>query len=249
MPRSWSISALGRGLPSGLVRATTSVLMASATTSCSTSARHRQKRGDDVEPIGRQHRDPSPRGAGQKHEADGDHPGTDEHVDAPLRAQQRHGVDQLAEHHLYGPGQREPHRQRGQLGRCPGQALLDPESLGDGGEPHGAVGEIDHQQRQIFAAHGAHRRQQRALDLRSSNSRPALGLRHPSIASRLPRGFGEHAGPIAPRQANCSRSSTGGRLADARRELGTTRLVLRFSSQYRASIPSIGRSQRNGEPP
>ena len=33
MPRSWSISALLRGLPSGFVSGTTSVLMASATTS------------------------------------------------------------------------------------------------------------------------------------------------------------------------------------------------------------------------
>ena len=31
--------------------------------------------------------------------------------------------------------------------------------------------------------------------------------------------------------------------------LATTRLVLRSSSQYRAAIPRIGRSQRNGEPP
>ena len=37
MPRSWSISALARGVPSGLTRGTTSVLMASATTSCSTT--------------------------------------------------------------------------------------------------------------------------------------------------------------------------------------------------------------------
>jgi hypothetical protein len=39
MPRSWSISALGRGLPSALTRGTTSVLMASATTSCTTAPR------------------------------------------------------------------------------------------------------------------------------------------------------------------------------------------------------------------
>ena len=149
-------------------------------------ARHGQERGDDVEPAGGQHRDPPSRGAGQQDEGDRDHAGADEYVDAPLRAQERHGVDQLAEHHLRGPRQGEPGRQGGQLGRRPGEALLDPEGLGDGGEPHGAVGEIDHQQRQILATHGAHRRQQCALDLPSPIvGRPwACGIhrsKHPAL--------------------------------------------------------------------
>ena len=41
------------------------------------------------------------------------------------------------------------------------------------------------------------------------------------------------------------RETTQGRCAGC----ATTRLVLRSSSQYRAAIPRIGRSQRNGEPP
>ena len=82
-----------------------------------------------------------------------------------LRAEQRHGVDQFAEHHLDGPRQREPYAQGGKLCRRVRQVPLDPECLGDRRQASRAIGEIHHQQRQIGQTHGADRGQQRVLDL------------------------------------------------------------------------------------
>ena len=128
-------------------------------------AGHADERSNDVDLIGRQHRDPAAGGTGQQNERKGDEAGADEHVGAALRTEQRHGVDQLAEHHFDGPRQGEPDGQRGQLRGRPGQGVLDPEALGDAHETHRAIGEIDHQEGQVRQPQGADRRQQRILDL------------------------------------------------------------------------------------
>ena len=177
MPRSWSISCFGRGLPSGLVRGTTSVLMASATTSCSTTPVTLISEADDVELV----RAAAtviqpPAAAGQQDEDSGDQAGADEHVGAALRAEQRHGVDQLAEHHLDGPRQREPDGERGELGRRPGERLPDPEGLRDADEPRRPIGEIDHQQRQIGEPH-------------RRGSAPAAPSRSAASSRRRPRAW------------------------------------------------------------
>ena len=86
--------ASGAGVPSGLVRGTTSVLMASATTSCSTTPVTLISEAMTKMLVGGQHRDPAAGGARQQDEDEGDQAGADEHVGAPLRAEQRHGVDQ-----------------------------------------------------------------------------------------------------------------------------------------------------------
>ena len=99
----------------------------------------------DVERVLARERDPAAGGAGKNDHAGGDETRADEHIDAPLRAEDRHGVGELAEHHLDGPGQRQPHGDRRQLGRREGQCILDPEGLGDGNEAERAIGVIDHQ--------------------------------------------------------------------------------------------------------
>ena len=155
-----------RGLPSGLVRGTTSVLMASATTSCMTTPVTVSSDGDDVELCRACSSVIQPPAApASSTKLDRDQAGADEHVGAALRAEQRHGVDQLAEHHLHGPRQAEPDRQRGSSAGVQVRAFLTQKVSATAVRPDGAVGEIDHQQRQIREPHGADRRQQRVLDL------------------------------------------------------------------------------------
>ena len=163
-------------------------------------ARHADERGDDVDPIGRQRRDPAAGGARQQDERKGDQAGADENVGAALGAEQRHGVDELAEHHFYGPRQGEPDGQRGELRRGPGQGVLDPEALGDADEAHRSIREINHQQRQVLPPQGADRRQQRILDLLPPiGGRCGLAGVH---GCRLPPGGSlDHAGLPMPPQA------------------------------------------------
>ena len=196
------MSALARGLPSGLISGTTSVLMASATTSWMTdpvtamseaTTKSRSTGSTVIQP---------PAAPASSTKLTAIRPAPDEHVGAPLRSQQRNGVDQLAEHHLHRPRQAEPDRQGGQLGRRPGERLLDPERLGDGGQPHGAVGEVDHQQRQILEAHGAHGRQQGVLDLLL----PVVGMGG-ACGFHLWSGL---VGTRANMAAGCCRGKTGG---------------------------------------
>ena len=68
-------------------------------------ARNRQEGSHDVERVGAHHRDPAAGSTGQQDETDGDQTGAHEDIDASLRAEHRHGVDHLAEHHLDGPRQ------------------------------------------------------------------------------------------------------------------------------------------------
>jgi hypothetical protein len=58
-------------------------------------------------------------------------------------------IDQLPEHHLHGPGQAQPDAETGDIRRTQRQPLLDPHVAGDVDQAERAVGEINHQQRQI----------------------------------------------------------------------------------------------------
>ena len=111
MPRSWSISALGRGLPSGLVRAHHLGAHGVGDHVLDDDAGHAQQRGDHVELVGVQAVIQPPAAPASSTKLIAIRRGAEEHVGAPLRAQQRHGVDELAEHHLHGPRQGEPDRQ------------------------------------------------------------------------------------------------------------------------------------------
>ncbi len=68
-----------------------------------------------IEVLGAGEGEPAARRAGEQQHAGGDECGADEHIGAPLRAEDRHAVDQLAEHHLHGPRQRHPNGERGKL--------------------------------------------------------------------------------------------------------------------------------------
>ena len=105
--------------------------------------------------------DPAACRAGKNDEPGGDEARANIDIGATLRAEDRHRVGQLAEHHLDGPGQRQPDGDGSELSRREGQRFLDPERLGDGDEPKRAIGEIDHEQRQIAEPHGADRGENR----------------------------------------------------------------------------------------
>jgi hypothetical protein len=111
------------------------------------AADHHQELGQHVEPLGRGEGDPSPGGSGEQDEAGGDQARPKTGIGAPLRAEHGDGVDELAHHHLGGPRQLQPHRERGELGRCQRQRLPDPEGVGNGNEAQRAGGEMDRQQR------------------------------------------------------------------------------------------------------
>jgi hypothetical protein len=143
------------------------------------AADHHQQLGQHVEPLGRGKTDPAARRTGQHDERRGNQARTDEGVGAALGAQDRHGVDELAHHHLGGPRQLQPHGERGELGRREGQRLLHPEAVGDGDQPERARGEVDRQQRQVGGAEGPDRRQQRRLQAVAHERRDTQRRRPP----------------------------------------------------------------------
>jgi hypothetical protein len=63
----------------------------------------------------------------------------------------------LAEHHFHRPRQAEPDAYSGKLRRGERQTLLDPHVATHVDDAEGAVGEVDHQQRQIGAAEAEQR--------------------------------------------------------------------------------------------
>ena len=149
-------------------------------------AEHAGEGAEPIEVFRAREGQPSARGAREEQQPRGDKSGPDEHVDAALRAEDRHGVDQLAEHHLHGPRQRRPNGQRGELGRRQRQRLLDPEALRHGDEAQRAVGEVDHQQRQVARPEGADRVEQRVLQLPPEIvPAPNLGGSHVRALRRL----------------------------------------------------------------
>ncbi len=108
MPSSTRTSSSGRSLPCGVGarhhlgghRVRHHVLHHGAD-------RH-QHRAEDVEVVGAGEGEPAAGGAGQDDQARRHECRADQDVGFPLRAEDRHGVDQFAEHHLHGPGQRQP---------------------------------------------------------------------------------------------------------------------------------------------
>lgn len=119
----------------------------------------------DIERILAGEADPAAGGAGENDEARGDERGSHIHIGPALGAEHRHGIDELAEDHLDGPGQREPNGDGSKLCRRQSERFLDPERLGDGDEAERAIGVIDHEQRQIAEPHGADRRENRVPQL------------------------------------------------------------------------------------
>ena len=109
----------------------------------------REQRGQDVNLVRRGEGDPLAGSARQQHQSSRDERGTQEHIDAPLRPKDRHGIDQLAEHHLDGPGQRQPDAEGSEILRGQGERVLDPEAVGNRRDAERPIGEVDHQQRQI----------------------------------------------------------------------------------------------------
>src|SRR6187431_3294028 len=99
MARSRLMAACSRGVPSGSVRATTSGLMASATTSCSTLPTTTSICAITYSASGRAREQRQPRR---------DQAATEEDVGAALRAEDGERVHQLAEDHLGHPRQLQP---------------------------------------------------------------------------------------------------------------------------------------------
>jgi len=117
----------------------------------------------DIKMLGGRERDPLSGGTREQDEAAGNEARADVDVGAPLRAEYRHAVDELAEHHFHRPRQRQPDTELGQRRRRERQRLLDPEAVGDGDQAQRAISEVHHEERPIDRPHGTHRRQQRAL--------------------------------------------------------------------------------------
>ena len=108
-----------------------------------------QQRAHDVELIGTCECEPSAGGPCED-EQTGRHEGRADHdVGFPLRAEDRHGVDQFAEHHLDRPGQHQPYGDAGEFRRCERKTFLDPEIAGHVDQADRAVGEIHHDHRQV----------------------------------------------------------------------------------------------------
>src|SRR5690606_5501517 len=82
---------------------------------------------------------------------------------APLRAHDGDGIDELAEHHLHRPRQRQPDVESGKFHRTERQRLLDPEAFRNRDQAQRAVGEIDHHQRQISETEGPDRIEERVF--------------------------------------------------------------------------------------
>ncbi len=148
-------------------------------------ADHDKKLRRDVERVLAGERDPAASRTRHEHHARRHKARADKHINPALRAEDRHRVGKLAEHHLDGPRQRQPHPDGGKLRGAEAQRLLDPERLGDGDEAERAIGVIDHEQRQVAQPHGADRGDQRGSQLvkRCAVLRRGLG-----------RGFGGHHG-------------------------------------------------------
>ena len=121
-------------------------------------AKDDEKLRGDIKDVLIGKRDPAAGGAGKGDKARGNEGGADKDVSAALRTEDRHGIGKLPEHHLDGPGQRDPDRNGGELRGAQGQRFLDPECLGDGHETECAVSEINHEEGQVAPAHGAHGR-------------------------------------------------------------------------------------------
>ena len=113
---------------------------------------HDQQRAEKIELLGgRNHEMPAGCGRKDKH-AGGRERGADQHIGAALRAEDGHAVHQLAEHHLHGPWQAEPHADRRELGWAQSQLLLDPHVARDVDQPKRPVGKVDRDHRQIAEA-------------------------------------------------------------------------------------------------
>ena len=108
-----------------------------------------QQRAHDVEMIGTGECEPSAGGACEDEQTGGHEGCADQDVGFPLRAEDRHGVDQFAEHHLDGPGQHQPHGDAGEFRRREREAFLDPEIARHVDQADRAVGEIHHDHRHV----------------------------------------------------------------------------------------------------
>ena len=131
-----------------------------------------QHRAEKVEMVGAGEGYPSAGGAREREHSACRQGRADEDIGPALRAEDGHAVDQLAEHHLDGPGQGQPDADPGELGRVQGQLLLDPHVAADVDDAQRAIGEIDHHQRQIGEAEALDRSQQGGQPGRACGRRP-----------------------------------------------------------------------------
>ena len=162
-----------------------------------------QHRAENVEMVGAREREPSAGGAGERQQAAGRQGGADQDIGPPLRAEDRNAVDQLAEHHLDGPGQAQPDADPGELGRVQGQLLLDPHVAADVDDPQCAIGEIDHHQRQVGEAEAQDRPQQGGQPGRCGGRRPERFRRAGGIERLIHAGhsvFRRSGLPVSPQK-------------------------------------------------
>ena len=125
----------------------------------------------DVEHIEGKVRIPAARGPGEDQQPNGNQRCPGKHVYTTLRPEQGHRIHDLPEHHLDGPGQRQPDAERGEAGRRHVKRLLDPEAFGNADQPQRAIGKIDHEERQIAQPHRLNRRDQRRLEALGKRAR------------------------------------------------------------------------------
>ena len=105
MPSSALTSASGRGIAGGIDARNDLGRHRVGDHVLDHRAEDDQQRAEHVEMVGARERDPSAGGAGQHDHAGGGERRADDDVGAPLRTEDRHAVDQLAENHLDGPRQ------------------------------------------------------------------------------------------------------------------------------------------------
>ena len=79
---------------------------------------HDQKRAEQIGLLRPRELQRAGRRRSEDEHAAGREGGANEDVGAPLRAEDRHTVDELTEHHLHGPRQAQPHAYTGKLGRA-----------------------------------------------------------------------------------------------------------------------------------
>ena len=94
-------------------------------------ADHQQHCAKHIKIIGASKGEPTPGGAGKDHKTGNHQQRSDDDVRFALRAEDRHGVHEFAEHHFHCPGQSEPDADSRELRGRERQALLDPEVAGD----------------------------------------------------------------------------------------------------------------------
>jgi len=129
IPSSRSTSSLSRGLPSGVLAVDHLGAHCIRRDILDDNAEHAQEGAEAVEVLQRRERQPAAGRARQQQQARRDEGRPDENVGAALRAEDRHRVDELAEHHLYRPRQCEPDAELSEIGGAQRQCLLHPKTF------------------------------------------------------------------------------------------------------------------------